>query len=250
MKEERLAILRMLEKGNISVDEAERLLNAVNNTNDKDISETINNALGKAGSLLEKFGKKAGEVAKTVSQKAEEKYPEVKKTAKNVVNKMNDAAETIKQNIDKAANEDIFEGEATEKTEDTEETNEAKPEDFVDDVKIMPVENEAKEDKEEKQEEEKAEDKIPEGTHVSDLTSDKPEKEYVEEFADSTNNEEDEEDDGRDYEGEFYHMMQESNGDIYGFGDVYKAMDDLNTLKKMPAWTPDSDEKNDETENK
>ena len=40
MKEERLAILRMLEKGNISVDEAERLLNAVNNTNDKDISET------------------------------------------------------------------------------------------------------------------------------------------------------------------------------------------------------------------
>ena len=88
MKEERLAILRMLEKGNISVDEAERLLNAVNNTNDKDISETINNALGKAGSLLEKFGKKAGEVAKTVSQKAEEKYPEVKKTAKNVVNRL------------------------------------------------------------------------------------------------------------------------------------------------------------------
>ena len=101
-----------------------------------------------------------------------------------------------------------------------------------------------------KQEEEKAEDKIPEGTHVSDLTSDKPEKEYVEEFADSTNDEEDEEDDGRDYEAEFYHMMQESNGDIYGFGDVYKAMDGLNTLKKMPAWTPDSDEKNDETENK
>lgn len=249
MKEERLAILRMLEKGNISVDEAERLLNAVNNTNDKDITETIDSALNKFGNLLEKFGRKTGEVAKTVSQKAEEKYPEVKKTAKNVVNKMNDAAETIKKNIDKAANEDIFEGEATEKTEDAEETNEAKPEDFVDDVKIMPVENEAKEDKEEKQEEEKAEDKIPEGTHVSDLTSDKPEKEYVEEFADSTDVEEDE-DDGRDYEAEFYHMMQESNGDIYGFGDVYKAMDDLNTLKKMPAWTPDSDKKEDETENK
>ena len=43
MKEERLAILRMLENGTISVDEAERLLNAVKETGDKmDFSESLN----------------------------------------------------------------------------------------------------------------------------------------------------------------------------------------------------------------
>ena len=58
MKEERMAILRMLEKGTISADEAERLLNAMNETeNKKDISESINNVLAKTGNVLEGLAK-------------------------------------------------------------------------------------------------------------------------------------------------------------------------------------------------
>ena len=117
MKEEVMAILRMLENGKISAEEAERLLNAVNNTvNKRDMSESLNNVLSKTGDALESFaqnlGKKAGTVAKTVGEKAEEAKPEIKKAAKAVKEKAGEAAETIKENIKKRKNDDIFEEES------------------------------------------------------------------------------------------------------------------------------------------
>ena len=63
MKEERMAILRMLEKGTISADEAERLLNAMQETgNKKDFSESLNNVLSKTGTVLGGLAQNIGKV--------------------------------------------------------------------------------------------------------------------------------------------------------------------------------------------
>ncbi len=129
MKEERMAILRMLENGIISADEAERLLNILNENREKDVSGNIEGAFAKAGSTLESIvgnvGKKAGQVAKTIGEKAEQAKPEIKKAAKTVAEKVTEAAETIKEDINKrkAAKEGaydsdfVYEGEAEENTE-------------------------------------------------------------------------------------------------------------------------------------
>lgn len=125
MKEERMAILRMLESGTINAEEAERLLNAIKETKErKDLSDSINNIFSKTGVVLENLGKKAGNVAKTVGEKAEEAKPEIIKAAKTVKEKVGETADSIKEDIKKrkAENDDVFEAEFKEKTEAEEST--------------------------------------------------------------------------------------------------------------------------------
>ena len=201
MKEERMAILRMLEKGTISADEAERLLNAMNETeNKKDISESINNVLAKTGNVLEGLAKnltkKAGAAAKVVSEKAEEAKPEIKKAAKAVKEKVSEAAVNIKEDIKNRKNgEDIFEADYREKNDDETFGN-------------TDVNTENQTDTQ-KQENSVVESNEPE-------TAEFKTEEQTDNFF---------EDDDRDYEAEFNRMMSETNGgDI--FGEVFNPIND------------------------
>lgn len=86
MKEERMAILNMLEKGLITADEAERLLGALQNGMGIDregISKSVSGALEKAGAAL-------NTVAKTVGEQAEKIQPAVKEVAAKVSEKAED----------------------------------------------------------------------------------------------------------------------------------------------------------------
>lgn len=84
MKEERMAILHMLEKGLITVDEAERLLTVLHQGLEKE-------GLGKAvGSALEKAGSAFSSVAKTVGEQAERLQPKVKEMAAKVADRADD----------------------------------------------------------------------------------------------------------------------------------------------------------------
>lgn len=99
MREERMAVLRMLEKGIITAEEAERLILALQNKevkeriNTEEISDGISDALNKVGDVL-------GSFVKTVSEKAEgvakEMEPVVKKMAETVADKASSAAEELK----------------------------------------------------------------------------------------------------------------------------------------------------------
>lgn len=93
MKEERMAILHMLEKGLITVDEAERLLTVLHQGLEKE-------GLGKAvGSALEKAGSAFSSVAKTVGEQAERLQPKVKEMA----SKMADRADDLQPKVRSAA---------------------------------------------------------------------------------------------------------------------------------------------------
>lgn len=92
MKEERMAILNMLEKGLITVDEAERLLIVLQNGMgmDKDgIGKAVGGALEKAGAML-------GSVAKTVGEKAEQLQPRVREVATKVADKADDMQPAVR----------------------------------------------------------------------------------------------------------------------------------------------------------
>ena len=95
MKEERMAILSMLEKGIINADEAERLLIILQSSNgfDKDgLGKTVESALGKAGDAL-------NSVAKAVGEKAEKIQPAVK----DMANKVSEKAEDFEPAVRSAA---------------------------------------------------------------------------------------------------------------------------------------------------
>lgn len=228
MKEERLAILRMLENGVISADEAEKLLNAVRDTDNKsDFSENINGLLSKTGDALEniakKIGKKADAVAKTVGEKAEAAKPEIKKAAKAVKEKVDEKAADIKEEIKKRKNaDDIFEADFREKKDeaDTVKTETDEKKDKVDNTKSAVDENKIETVEDIKAEEE--EEKIPEFKgeikDFKDLKYFVPQAENKDEFK-VYDYEED-----RDYEAEFNKMMAETNGDI--FGEVLNPIED------------------------
>lgn len=228
MKEERMAILRMLENGIVSAEEAERLLNVLYENSGKDASDGIESSFAKAGSTLESIvenvGKKAGLFAKVVGEKAEQARPEIKKAAKTVADKISEAAETIKDDINKKKAEKngvyesdfVYNGQAEEKTE---ESDDAKPEGIV----TNPTEENT--------------------ASVSGIADNaQPEEVYTTEENTETNKQENDDDD-RDYEAEFYQMMRETNGgDI--FGDVYKAMDNLRGIDSDAGEASDNAENN------
>lgn len=90
MKEERMAILNMLEKGIITADEAERLLTTLNNgmgLEKEGIGKTVGGMLGKAGAALSAVADKVKEnptvksAATKVAEKAEDLQPAVRGAA-------------------------------------------------------------------------------------------------------------------------------------------------------------------------
>ena len=108
MKEERMAILNMLEKGIITVDEAERLLNTLNSGMglEKDgIKKAVGGALGKAGAALTAVAERVKEnptvktAAGKVADKAEDLQPRVSEAAFRVREKMAEKASEIKEDM-------------------------------------------------------------------------------------------------------------------------------------------------------
>ena len=112
MKEERMAILNMLEKGIITVDEAERLLNTVNNGMglEKDgIKKAVGGMLGKAGAALSAVAGKVKEnptvktAADKVAAKTEDLQPKVSEAAFRVKEKMAEKADDLQPAVRGAA---------------------------------------------------------------------------------------------------------------------------------------------------
>ncbi|MBR5793413.1 MAG: UDP-N-acetylglucosamine 2-epimerase (non-hydrolyzing), partial [Anaerotignum sp.] len=112
MKEERMAILNMLEKGIITVDEAERLLNTVNNGMglEKDgIRNVVGGMLGKAGAALTAVADKVKEnptvksAADKVAAKTEDLQPKVSEAAFRMREKMAEKSEDLQPAVRSAA---------------------------------------------------------------------------------------------------------------------------------------------------
>lgn len=104
MKEERMAILNMLEKGIITVDEAERLLTTLHNGMglEKDgITKAVGGMLGKAGAALNAVAEKVKEnptvknAADKVADKADDLQPKVSSAAFRMKEKLADKADDL-----------------------------------------------------------------------------------------------------------------------------------------------------------
>ena len=112
MKEERMAILNMLEKGIITVDEAERLLTTVNNgmgLEKEGITAAIGGMLGKAGAALSAVAGKVKEnpavksAAGKVAEKTEDLQPKVTEAAFRMKEKMTEKADDLQPAVRGAA---------------------------------------------------------------------------------------------------------------------------------------------------
>ncbi|MCI8342236.1 MAG: hypothetical protein HFE62_03360 [Firmicutes bacterium] len=143
MKEERMAILSMVEKGVITVEEAERLFNAIGNKNSTDISEKIGEAITKAGEGLSAIAKTVGEktekfvedskpVVKKAGEKLDKAVDDVRPIAKKAVDSVAEKAENMIKNI-KKGDDSNPEGSCECTTDD----------DFEEDVTIIPVKSES-----------------------------------------------------------------------------------------------------------
>ena len=90
MKDERMKILDMVEKGIISPEEAERLFFALSGTEKEGMNAAVSSALNKAGSAL-------NNLAKTLGQKAEDLQPKVKDAAEKMHEKASEVLEDAKE---------------------------------------------------------------------------------------------------------------------------------------------------------
>ncbi len=125
MKEERLAILKMLEKGIITAEEADRLLSALYHKNEKDrinneeVSSGINSALSRAGSVLGSFVRSVGEKAEGAKKEIE---PFIKMVAQKAEDMM-EYADKLKKDIcrDDDFEDEIYEEDIDDDYEDEEE---------------------------------------------------------------------------------------------------------------------------------
>ncbi|MBQ9091231.1 MAG: UDP-N-acetylglucosamine 2-epimerase (non-hydrolyzing), partial [Anaerotignum sp.] len=112
MKEERMAILNMLEKGIITVDEAERLLTTLNSGMglEKDgIKKAVGGALGKAGAALTAVAERVKDnpavksAADKVAEKTEDLQPKVSSAAFRMKEKMTEKADDLQPAVRGAA---------------------------------------------------------------------------------------------------------------------------------------------------
>ncbi|MGN0133820.1 MAG: non-hydrolyzing UDP-N-acetylglucosamine 2-epimerase [Anaerotignum sp.] len=112
MKEQRMAILNMLEKGIITVDEAERLLTTLHNGMglEKDgITKAVGGMLGKAGAALNAVAEKVKEnptvknAADKVADKADDLQPKVSSAAFRMKEKLADKADDLQPAVRSAA---------------------------------------------------------------------------------------------------------------------------------------------------
>lgn len=111
MKEERMAVLNMLEKGSINVDEAERLLKLFQDEKprrrereprpERDAREKKDFDLGETADMV---GKKISIFARKVGSKVEdvtaEMEPKIRKAAQTVADKTQEVAQDIKKTYD------------------------------------------------------------------------------------------------------------------------------------------------------
>lgn len=108
MRKERMKILHMVEEKIISVEEAERLLQALQNKEESGAKEKVEETMEKTGEVLEDFMKTAKEKAdtaiKTVGAKTEEAVknvePAFRKAVDVVTDKTAHAAEKMKRYTD------------------------------------------------------------------------------------------------------------------------------------------------------
>ena len=112
MKEERMAILNMLEKGIITVDEAERLLTTLHNgmgLEKEGIGKAVGGALEKAGAALSSVAKSVTEhpavksATEKVADKADDLQPKVRSAAFRMTEKIADKADDLQPKMRSAA---------------------------------------------------------------------------------------------------------------------------------------------------
>lgn len=120
MKEERMAVLNMLEKGVITAEEAEKLIRALQDTDSWDfskeeISSNLTGALNKAGDVIGSFAKTVGEKAEEAAKEVE---PIIKKMAHTMADKAASAAEEVKNFAEKKKQQ--MENEKVDEDEDDE----------------------------------------------------------------------------------------------------------------------------------
>ncbi len=123
MKEERLAVLSMVEKGIITVDEAERLLKAMNETA---VNDKVESVLSKASGNISSFAKIAAEKAEKMIDDAK---PVVKKAVDDTAPKMKKFSERATELTNKFVN----------KKKNSDSENEVSDDDFEKGVNIMPI---------------------------------------------------------------------------------------------------------------
>ncbi|HCT63939.1 MAG TPA: hypothetical protein DIC60_01465 [Lachnospiraceae bacterium] len=156
MKEERMAILSMVEKNIISVEDAERLFAAIGKKENLDVGEKVSKLLSKAGDGLSTFAKSVGEKtekmveeSKPVMKKAGEKLDKVVEEAKPIMKK---AADTVSEKAEEIRNSYEAKKQADDEDcfDDEEKDAETQEDDFEDNVTIIPsVEEEKKDEKSE-----------------------------------------------------------------------------------------------------
>ena len=140
MKEERLAVLSMIEKGIITVDEAERLLKAMNETA---INDKVESVLTKAGGNISSFAKIAAEKAEKMIDDAK---PVVKKAVDDTTPKMKKFGEKATEFTNRFVN----------KNKNSDSNDEVSDDDFEKNVNIVPISNiESKQEEETDNKEEK-----------------------------------------------------------------------------------------------
>ncbi|MCJ7855469.1 hypothetical protein MUJ63_04050 [Lachnospiraceae bacterium NSJ-143] len=127
MREERLAVLSMVEKGIITVDEAERLLRALNETALSD----------KAESMFSKAGENIGTFAKSAAEKAEKIIEDAKPKVKKAVD---DASPKVKKFSEKASE---FTNRIIKRKNDEDE--EITDDDFEKNINIIPLDKQIEE---------------------------------------------------------------------------------------------------------
>lgn len=99
MIEERLTVLRMLEKGVINAQEAERLLLALASSPKE---SSVGEALDKAGDAIVNFARNVSDKAEIFAEKAEPKF---KKAVKNISEKASNLKDDIKDYAEKKKKE-------------------------------------------------------------------------------------------------------------------------------------------------
>ena len=123
MKEERLAVLSMVENGIITVDEAERLLKAMNETA---VNDKVESVLSKASGNISSFAKIAAEKAEKMIDDAK---PVVKKAVDDTAPKMKKFSERATELTNKFVS----------KKKNSDSENEVSDDDFEKGVNIMPI---------------------------------------------------------------------------------------------------------------
>jgi len=110
MKQERMAVLSLLEKGIINVEEAERLIKTLGESSTssikmEEIGETLKSTAKKVGYTALDFSEKAVKGAKVAGEyagkKIKEAEPYVKKAVKTVSEKAEDIKEEVKEKMKK-----------------------------------------------------------------------------------------------------------------------------------------------------